>query len=230
MSKKLERGEIKIYKVIPAAQLWRKMLSRLFETGHPWITFKDPCNVRSPQDHVGVIHNSNLCTEITLNTSKEETAVCNLGSINLARHITADATIDNELLCSTIKTAMRMLDNVIDINFYPTPEAETSNMRHRPVGLGLMGVQDALYQLNIPFDHPRALEFSDESMERIAYCAILASSELAKERGAYSSYKGSKWDRGLLPLDTIDLLEQERGMPIEVSRGGKLIGSLYVII
>ncbi len=218
---KAREGKIKKHKVVSALKLWRKMLSRLFETGHPWITFKDPCNVRSPQDHAGVIHNSNLCTEITLNTSTDETAVCNLGSINLAMHV-HDGNVDTALLCTTIKTAVRMLDNVIDINYYPTAEGEASNKKHRPIGLGLMGFQDALYKLDIPFDDQRALDFSDAIMEQIAYCAILGSSELAHERGAYASYKGSKWDRGLLPQDTIALLEAERGLPIPGSRGGLL--------
>ncbi len=219
--KQAQEGIIKKYKVVSATKLWRKMLSRLFETGHPWITFKDPSNIRSPQDHAGVIHNSNLCTEITLNTSEEETAVCNLGSINLARHINGNE-LDQYQLERSVKTAMRMLDNVIDLNFYPTIEAKTSNMRHRPVGLGVMGFQDALYQLDIAFDDQRAVDFADTSMEAISYYAILGSSELARERGTYESYKGSKWDRGLFPHDTIDLLEQERGMPIEVPRGGTL--------
>ncbi len=218
---KARRGQMKKHSVVSASKLWRKMLSRLFETGHPWITFKDPCNVRSPQDHVGVIHNSNLCTEITLNTSKEETAVCNLGSINLSEHI-VEGKLDRHMLAASIKTAIRMLDNVIDINFYPTPEAETSNKRHRPIGLGVMGFQDAFYKLDIAFDDPRALGLSDNIMEQIAHNAIMASSELAQERGAYSSYPGSKWDRGLLPQDTIALLEQERGMPINVSRESSL--------
>jgi ribonucleoside-diphosphate reductase alpha chain len=214
---KARRGELQHYKVISAKALWRKMLSRLFETGHPWITFKDPCNVRSPQDHDGVVHCSNLCTEITLNTSAQETAVCNIGSINLARHV-VDGHLDKERLAKSVKTAIRMLDNIIDLMFYPTPEAQHANKKHRPIGLGLMGFQDALYKLDINFDSPKALEFSDTSMEFISYHAILASSELAKERGTYSTYPGSKWDRGLLPIDTIDLLEQERGMPIELSR------------
>ncbi len=214
-------GKLTRFKKISATQLWRKMLSRLFETGHPWITFKDPCNVRSPQDHVGVIHSSNLCTEITLNTSREETAVCNIGSINLSHHV-ADGKLDEVKLTHTIKTAIRMLDNVIDDNFYPTEEAKISNFRHRPIGLGIMGLQDILYKLDIPFDDQRALEFSDQLMEKISYHAILASSELAKERSAYSSYKGSKWSRNLFPVDTINLLEQERGMPIEVSRKERL--------
>ncbi len=218
---KAERGEIALFNVISAKQLWRKMVSRLFETGHPWITFKDPCNIRSPQDHVGVVNSSNLCTEITLNTSAQETAVCNLGSVNLARH-TITGTLDEELLVETVSVAMRMLDNVIDINFYPTKEAQTANMRHRPVGLGLMGLQDALYQLDINFTDKQAEVFADEVMERIAYHAILTSSKLAKERGAYSSYIGSKWDRNIFPQDTIALLEQERGLPIDIKKDGKL--------
>lgn len=211
------QGLITMHKTMPAVQLWRKMLSRLFETGHPWITFKDPCNIRSPQDHVGVVHSSNLCTEITLNTSADETAVCNLGSVNLARHI-VDGVLDDELLASTVTTAMRMLDNVIDINFYPTPEARVSNIRHRPVGLGIMGFQDALYQTNINFTDPQAGIFADTLMEKISYHAIAASADLARERGAYQSYKGSKWDRNIFPLDTLALLEQERGMPLTVNR------------
>ncbi|MCH7664320.1 MAG: ribonucleoside-diphosphate reductase subunit alpha [Acidobacteria bacterium] len=215
------RGEIRLFKKVQAVDLWRKMLTMLFETGHPWMTFKDACNVRSPQDHVGVVHSSNLCTEITLNTSTEETAVCNLGSVNLARHVGAEG-IDRERLIRTVKIAMRMLDNVIDINFYPTDEARNSNLKHRPVGLGLMGFQDTLYQLDIPFQSPEALRLADETMELISYHAILASSELAAERGAYPSYKGSKWDRGVFPLDTVDLLERERGVPVEVSRSSSL--------
>ncbi len=215
-------GKIKLFRTMPARALWRKMLSRLFETGHPWITFKDPCNIRSPQDHAGVVHCSNLCTEITLNTSADETAVCNLGSVNLARHITADGQIDQELLAKTIKSAVRMLDNVVDLNFYPTQEAKTSNERHRPVGLGQMGFQDLLFELRIPFDSDAAIEVADQVGEVILYHAIMASSELAKERGTYSSYKGSKWDRNLFPLDTIALLEQERGMKIDVSRTSRL--------
>jgi len=211
---------IKMYKTISARDLWRKMLSRLFETGHPWITFKDPCNIRSPQDHVGVVHSSNLCTEITLNTSAEEIAVCNLGSVNLAYHV-ADGTLDKEKLSKTIATAVRMLDNVIDINYYPVKETQTSNVRHRPVGLGIMGFQDLLYQVGIHFASQQAIEYSDEVMEFVSYHAILTSSELAKERGAYVSYKGSKWDRNIFPQDTIDLLEKERGIVVEVKRGGK---------
>ncbi len=214
-------GKVEMFRRIPAAQLWRKMLTMLFETGHPWITFKDPCNVRSPQDHTGVIHNSNLCTEITLNNSKEETAVCNLGSVNLGRHI-VDGKLDQERMEDTVTTAMRMLDNVIDINYYTTKECEVSNLRHRPVGLGIMGFADALYMLNIPFNSEEAVTFGDESMELVSYYAILGSSQLAKEKGKYKSYKGSKWDRGILPVDTLDLLEQERGTKIDVRRRGKL--------
>ncbi|MFW6212373.1 MAG: ribonucleoside-diphosphate reductase subunit alpha [Spirochaetota bacterium] len=216
-----EAGRIKMYKRVEAVKLWRKMLTRLFETGHPWITFKDPSNVRSPQDHAGVVHNSNLCTEITLNNSADETAVCNLGSVNLARHVSREG-IDHELIADTVGTALRMLDNVIDINFYPTVEAERSNMRHRPVGLGLMGFQDALFTMRIPFYSDRAIAFADESMELISYHAIFSSSKLAVERGTYESYRGSKWDRGLFPVDTVELLEQERGVPIDVPRGSKL--------
>lgn len=214
-------GKVRLHRAVKARDLWKRMLGMLFETGHPWITWKDPCNVRSPQDHVGVIHNSNLCTEITLNTSAEETAVCNLGSVHLARHI-VDGKLDIELLKETVTTAMRMLDNVIDVNFYPTIEAKNSNFRHRPVGLGIMGFQDALYALNLNFTSEACVKFADESMEAVSYYALLASSELACERGTYSSYEGSKWDRGLLPVDTIDLLEQERGERIDVSRSSTL--------
>jgi len=214
-------GELKLFKKVEAVKLWRKMLSMLFETGHPWVTFKDASNIRSPQDHVGVVHSSNLCTEILLNTSAEETAVCNLGSINLLAHCTEKG-MNEELLSKTVRTAIRMLDNVIDINFYPTMEAKTSNLRHRPVGLGLMGFQDALYLQGISYASPEAVKFADESMEMISYYALLASSELAKERGAYSSYKGSKWDRGLLPIDTIELLAQERGGEVDVDRSAQM--------
>ena len=217
----VQLNAIKMHKTLSARGLWRKMLSRLFETGHPWITFKDACNIRSPQDHVGVVHSSNLCTEITLNTSAEEIAVCNLGSINLAYHV-KDGALDREKLRRTVGVAVRMLDNVIDINYYPVKEAQTSNMRHRPVGLGVMGFQDLLYQVGLNFSSDKAITYSDEVMELVAYNAILTSSQLAKERGAYASYKGSKWDRNLFPQDTIDLLEQERGVPVEVSRDGKL--------
>ena len=216
-----DAGKIKLTRKVSALELWRKMLTRLFETGHPWITFKDPSNVRSPQDHVGVVHSSNLCTEILLNTSDKETAVCNLGSVNLSKHI-VDGQLDLVMLEETIRTAMRMLDNVIDINFYPTPEAENSNQKHRPVGLGLMGFQDALAAQGIGYASDAAVKFADQSMEAISYYAILASSELARERGTYQTYEGSKWDRGLLPIDTIDLLEAERGCPVEVDRSASL--------
>ncbi len=203
-------GEMRQFKQIPAVKLWRKMLSMVFETGHPWITFKDPSNIRSPQAHAGVVHSSNLCTEILLNTSKDETAVCNLGSINLAKHV-VDGKLDEEMVKETVTTAVRMLDNVIDINFYPTPEARNSNIRHRPVGMGLMAFQDALYKLNISYQSDAGIEFADRSMELISYYAILASSQLAKERGAYSTYRGSKWSKGMLPIDSIELLAEERG-------------------
>lgn len=219
--RRADTGDIQLFKVVSAKQLWRKMLTRLFETGHPWITFKDPCNIRSPQDHVGVVHSSNLCTEITLNTSESEIAVCNLGSINLERHV-FDGICDYQLLEKTVTTAVRILDNVIDLNFYPAQEARNSNVLHRPVGLGLMGFQDALFKMDIPFSSSAALEFADESMEKISYFAIKASAHLAHERGTYQSFKGSKWDRGIFPLDTVDILEKERGMPIEVSRTKRL--------
>lgn len=208
--RKAEQGEIRLYKKVLAEDLWRKMLSMLYETGHPWLTFKDPSNIRSQQDHAGVVRCSNLCTEILLNTSAEETAVCNLGSINLVEHI-SHGSLDEAKLAETVSIAVRMLDNVIDVNFYPTKEAEVANLRHRAIGLGIMGFQDALYALNIGYASQEAVEFSDESSEMIAYYAIQASSLLAKERGVYSSYKGSKWDRGLLPQDTIELLRQSRG-------------------
>lgn len=207
---------------IEALELWKKMLSMLFETGHPWITFKDACNLRSPQDHCGVIHSSNLCTEITLNTSNDETAVCNLGSVILETHLKPDGSLDHDKLRDTISVAVRALDNVIDINFYPTEAAKRSNLRHRPIGLGVMGLAHALYMKGIPFASQGAVEFNDEAMEAIAYYAYEASSDLAGERGTYSSYQGSKWSRGLLPQDTIDIHEQERGAPIEVARGGKM--------
>ncbi|MEI7798871.1 MAG: ribonucleoside-diphosphate reductase subunit alpha [Opitutaceae bacterium] len=216
-----EEGKIQAHK-IEALELWKKMLSMLFETGHPWITFKDPCNVRSPQDHCGVIHSSNLCTEITLNTSNDETAVCNLGSVILDSHLKADGSLDHEKLRDTIRVAVRALDNVIDINFYPTVAAKTSNQRHRPIGLGVMGLANSLYMKGVSFASEAAVEFNDEFMEAISHYAYEASADLAAERGTYSTYKGSKWDRGLLPQDTIDLLEQERGVPIQVPRGGKM--------
>lgn len=215
--KMADEGNINLFKRIPATQLWRKMITMLFETGHPWITFKDPSNIRSPQDHVGVVHSSNLCTEITLNTSAEETAVCNLASVNLITHV-KDGKIDKEMLKETVHVAMAMLDNVIDINFYPTKEGETSNLRHRPVGLGIMGLQDTLYSVDLAFDTDEAVAFSDETMEFISYHAILASSLLAKEKGAYSSFKGSKWDRGIFPIDTLALMEEERGIPTDVDK------------
>ena len=207
---KIERGELELYKKIPAVQLWRKMLSMLFETGHPWITFKDPCNVRSPQNHVGVVHSSNLCTEITLNTNDKEIAVCNLGSVNLVAHL-KNGVLDRDKLKHTISIAMRMLDNVIDINFYAVAKARNANLKHRPVGLGIMGFQDCLHQLGIPYSSPEAVEFADRSMEAVAYQAYWASTELAEERGCYSSYKGSLWDRGILPHDTLEVLRNERG-------------------
>ena len=216
-----EVGQIRLKKKVQAKTLWRKMLTMLYETGHPWMTFKDACNVRSPQDHVGVVHSSNLCTEITLNTSADETAVCNLGSVNLARHMRGGK-LDTERLARTVQTAIRMLDNVININFYPTEEARSSNMQHRPIGLGVMGFQDALFEMGLPFASDGALEFADATQELISYNAILASSGLAKERGAYPSCEGSKWSRGILPQDTVDLLEKERGMPVEVSRKSRL--------
>ena len=216
-----EQGKIQGQK-IEALELWKKMLSMLFETGHPWITFKDACNIRSPQDHCGVIHSSNLCTEITLNTSNDETAVCNLGSVILDSHLKPDGSLDHAKLRETIGMAVRALDNVIDINFYPTEAAKRSNLRHRPIGLGVMGLAHALYMKGIPFASEAAVEFNDEAMEAIAYYAYEASSEIAAERGTYSTYKGSKWDRGLLPQDTVDLLEQERGVKVDVPRGGRM--------
>lgn len=212
-----DEGKLRMFRRINALELWRKMLTRLFETGHPWITWKDPSNLRSPQDHVGVVHSSNLCTEILLNTSKEETAVCNLGSINLLAHV-KDGQLDLEKLRETVTTAVRMLDNVIDINYYPTNEAGASNRKHRPVGLGLMGFQDALYAIGAGYASEEAVEFADRSMEAISYFALLASSQLAAERGTYETYKGSKWDRGILPIDSLEILEQERGVAIDLDR------------
>jgi ribonucleoside-diphosphate reductase alpha chain len=220
-------GLIAPCKTLPAVDLWRKMLSMLFETGHPWITFKDACNLRSPQQHVGVVHSSNLCTEITLNTDDSETAVCNLGSINLAQHVKAGADglaqIDHDKLRKTVSTAMRMLDNVIDINYYAVKKAREANLRHRPVGLGIMGFQDALYALRIPYASAQAVQFADQSMEALCYCAYWASSDLAVERGRYSSYQGSLWERGILPPDSIDLLANARGDGyVEVDRSATL--------
>ncbi|MDQ5927149.1 MAG: ribonucleoside-diphosphate reductase alpha chain, partial [Pseudomonadota bacterium] len=218
---KAASGELKPSKTLQATDLWRKILTMLFETGHPWITFKDACNVRSPQQHAGVVHSSNLCTEITLNTSDTETAVCNLGSVNLRQHL-KDGQIDHDKLKKTITVAMRMLDNVIDINYYAVTKARDSNLRHRPVGLGLMAFQDSLYELRIPYASQEAVEFADKSMEAICYYAYWASTELAKERGQYSSYKGSLWDRGILPFDTLDMLAQARGGYVEVDRSATL--------
>jgi ribonucleoside-diphosphate reductase, alpha subunit len=211
-----EKANIQSARVISAKDLWKKILTMLYETGHPWITFKDPCNLRSPQDHVGVVHNSNLCTEITLNNDKDEVAVCNLASLNLSKMISGND-LDVKLIEQTLKTGMRMLDNVVDINFYTIPETEISNHRHRPVGLGLMGYHDALYQLDIDFASEANLAFADRSMELISYYAYSASSDLAKERGSYETYPGSKWSRGLLPIDTLKLLEEERGVPLSIN-------------
>ena len=228
---KAARGELKLSKRIPAVQLWRKMLSMLFETGHPWITFKDACNVRSPQSHVGTVHSSNLCTEITLNTSETEIAVCNLGSINLLAHMkkagksekagkaasnASTYELDHDKLKATIKTAMRMLDNVIDINYYAVAKARNSNLKHRPVGLGIMGFQDCLHLLQHPYASDGAMNFADRSMEAVCYYAYWASTELAEERGRYASYKGSLWDRGIMPQDSLKLLRDERGGYVEI--------------
>ena len=226
---KAARGEIKVHKTIPALQLWRKMLSMLFETGHPWITFKDACNVRSPQQHVGVVHSSNLCTEITLNTNDHEIAVCNLGSVNLVNHMkkigdgsAAKYELDIPKLQSTIITAMRMLDNVIDINYYAVAKARNSNLKHRPVGLGIMGFQDCLHLRRQPYASPEAVQFADTSMEAVCYYAYWASTELAKERGIYASYPGSLWDRGILPQDTIKMLRDERGGYVDVDESSTM--------
>lgn len=221
-----QSGFIRLFKSVPAKSLWRKHLTRLFETGHPWPTFKDSCNIRSPQDHAGVVHSSNLCTEITLNTSRQETAVCNLGSINLGQFV-ENGQINESLIAKTVKVAVRMLDNVIDINFYPTKEGQTANFLHRPIGLGIMGLQDALYKMDVAFSSPKAMEISDQLTEAVSYSAILASSNLAKERGAYCSYKGSKWDRNILPMDTLELLERERGLSI--TRFGKIMKDWSVV-
>ncbi|KQW00173.1 ribonucleoside-diphosphate reductase subunit alpha [Rhizobacter sp. Root1221] len=218
---KVARGEIKLFKKMRATDLWRRMLSMLFETGHPWITFKDACNVRSPQQHVGVVHSSNLCTEITLNTSETEIAVCNLGSVNLVHHV-KDGQIDHAKLKKTIATAMRMLDNVIDINYYAVKKARDSNLRHRPVGLGIMGFQDSLHELRVPYASDAAVDFADRSMEAVCYYAYWASTELAEERGRYSTYRGSLWDRGILPIDSLNLLVEQRGGYVEVDRSVSL--------
>ncbi|MDK2125056.1 ribonucleoside-diphosphate reductase subunit alpha [Parachitinimonas caeni] len=223
---KADRGEMRVWKRMPAAQLWRKILTMLFETGHPWITFKDPCNIRSPQQHMGVVHSSNLCTEITLNTNESEIAVCNLGSVNLVNHMVkgedGQYTLDSNKVKRTVKTAMRMLDNVIDINFYPVKKARNSNLRHRPVGLGIMGFQDCLHLLRVPYASTAAVEFADKSMETVAYHAYFASTEMAEERGRYPSYAGSLWSKGILPQDSIDLLAQERGDYLDVDRSASL--------
>ncbi|BBJ00390.1 ribonucleoside-diphosphate reductase [Ferrigenium kumadai] len=218
---KAANGELKLFKKIPAASLWRKMLTMLFETGHPWITFKDPCNIRSPQQHVGVVHSSNLCTEITLNTSDNEIAVCNLGSVNLAAHLYPKGhekagQLDHDKLRRTVSTAMRMLDNVVDINYYAVGKARNSNLKHRPVGLGIMGFQDCLHELRIPYSSEAAVEFADRSMEAVCYYAYWASTALAEERGRYASYRGSLWDRGILPQDSLAMLREERGGYVEV--------------
>ena len=204
------RGELKPSKTLKAQGLWRKMLGMIFETGHPWVTFKDPCNLRSPQQHAGVVHSSNLCTEITLNTSADEIAVCNLGSVNLPQHI-ENGVLNQDKLRKTVRTAIRMLDNVIDINYYSVPQAEKSNLRHRPIGLGVMGFQDALYKIDVPYASDDAVAFADQSMEAISYYAIESSSELAVERGSYSSYEGSLWSQGIFPLDSLDILIEQRG-------------------
>jgi ribonucleoside-diphosphate reductase alpha chain len=218
-----QEGKLKAYKEVEAEELWRKILSMLFETGHPWITFKDACNLRSPQQHTGVIHSSNLCTEITLNTSNDEIAVCNLGSINIPNHLDGEGNLDKEKLEKNVTTAIRMLDNVIDINYYAVPQAENSNFKHRPIGMGIMGFQDALYVKKIPYASEAAVDFADESMELVSYMAINASSDLAKERGSYSSYEGSLWSKGILPLDSIDILEKQRGKDyIEVDKTTRL--------
>jgi ribonucleoside-diphosphate reductase alpha chain len=218
---KVDRGELKLFKRMAAKDLWRKMISMLFETGHPWITFKDACNVRSPQQHVGVVHSSNLCTEITLNTNDSEIAVCNLGSVNMVQHL-KDGQVDQVKLKKTVSTAMRMLDNVIDINYYAVKKARDSNLRHRPVGLGIMGFQDCLYQLKVPYASADAVEFADRSMEAVCYYAYWASTELAAERGRYSSYRGSLWDRGILPQDSLGLLAEQRGGYVEVDNSESL--------
>ena len=223
---KAAAGELKPFKTVPALQLWRKMIGMLFETGHPWITFKDPCNIRSPQQHIGVVHSSNLCTEITLNTNEEEIAVCNLGSVNLTAHMIADASgklvLDHAKLQKTVRTAMRMLDNVIDINYYAVAKAKNSNLKHRPVGMGIMGFQDCLHMQRIPYASDAAVEFADSSMEAVCYYAYLASTELAEERGTYQTYKGSLWDRGILPQDSLKLLAEERGGYLEVDSSSKM--------
>jgi ribonucleoside-diphosphate reductase alpha chain len=218
---KAARGELKLFRTVPAVQLWRKMLTMLFETGHPWITFKDPCNIRSPQQHIGAVHSSNLCTEITLNTSDDEIAVCNLGSVNLPAHL-RDGKLDHEKLKRTVSTAMRMLDNVIDINYYAVNKARNSNLKHRPVGMGIMGFQDCLHEMRIPYASDEAVEFADSSMEAACYYAYWASTELAEERGRYSTFDGSLWSRGILPQDSVKLLAEERGGNVEVNMSSSM--------
>ncbi len=218
---KAKEGKIRNFKTIPALNLWRKILSMLFETGHPWITFKDVCNLRSPQQHVGVVHSSNLCTEITLNTSQDEIAVCNLGSINLIAHI-KDQGLDTQKLRHTIHTAIRMLDNVVDVNYYSVPEAKNSNIKHRPIGMGMMAFQDVLYKLGIAYASDEAVQFADRSMELISYYAIEASTNLAEERGKYSTFDGSLWSKGILPIDSIDILQQNRENHLEQDRSKTL--------
>jgi ribonucleoside-diphosphate reductase alpha chain len=223
---KVASGELKLFKKMPALTLWRKMLSMLFETGHPWITFKDPCNIRSPQQHVGVVHSSNLCTEITLNTNESEIAVCNLGSVNLVAHMKPAAgggfELDHDKIKRTVRIAMRMLDNVIDINYYAVEKARNSNARHRPVGMGIMGFQDCLQMMRVPYASQAAIEFADTSMEAVCYHAYWASSLLAEERGRYQSYEGSLWSRGILPQDTLKMLRDERGGHVEVDESSTL--------
>ena len=221
--KEAKEGRINVSKEVEAEELWRKIISMLFETGHPWITFKDACNLRSPQQHTGVIHSSNLCTEITLNTSPDEIAVCNLGSINLPNHLDEKGDLNEKKLEKTINTAIRMLDNVIDINYYAVPQAENSNLKHRPIGLGIMGFQDALYIKELPYSSEEAISFADESMEMVSYYAIKASSNLAVERESYSSFEGSLWSKGILPLDSIEILKKDRGEEfIEVDTSSRL--------
>ena len=226
LERKAARGQLTLYRTLPARQLWRKMLSMLFETGHPWITFKDACNLRSPQQHVGVVHSSNLCTEITLNTGDAEIAVCNLGSINLPAHLAqgegGQIGVDHDKLKRTVGTAMRMLDNVIDINYYAVDKARNANLRHRPVGLGVMGFQDCLYRLGIPYASAAAVEFADRSQEAVCFYAYWASTELAAERGRYSSFAGSLWDQGVLPQETLALLAAERGGHVELDLSASL--------
>jgi len=220
--RKADAGGIQLFRRVNAADLWRKMLGMLFETGHPWMTFKDPCNIRYTNQHLGMVHSSNLCTEITLHTNKDEIAVCNLGSVNLANHVNDDGSVNEDKLERTISTAMRMLDNVIDYNYYSVPQARNSNLKHRPIGLGLMGFQDALYKRNVAYASEAAVEFADESMEMVSYFAIKASNQLAKERGHYQSYQGSLWSQGILPIDSAQKLADERGNYIDQNMESRL--------